>query len=92
MKKMYKVLTPVERKHGNGTGGTFWMRLGTAYDAKDGALSVFLDALPPSGRLYIRELDEEDLAARGGRRTDHASGVPAMPVPTPASNQESVPF
>ena len=66
-KKMYKVLTPITKKD----GGTFWMRIGSGFPAKDGALNILLDALPTATsdgktKLYIRELDERDFERRNG--------------------------
>lgn len=63
-KKMFKVLTPIPKKDGS----KFWMRLGTAFPGKEGALNVYLDALPSHEMmLYIRELDEKDLERRKDR-------------------------
>jgi hypothetical protein len=45
------VLCPIERKN----GGTYWLRLGVAFENRDGSISVYLDALPANGRLQIRE-------------------------------------
>lgn len=77
--RMYKVMTPVERKDGS----TFWMRVGTAFPAKNdsSAINVYLDAYPRDAKamLHVREMDEEDLqrsASRRGQRGDGAS-VPA---------------
>lgn len=70
-KKMYKVLSPIEKKPGN----TYWMRVGSAFTNKDESINLYIDAMPaPNGKSYqfqIRELDAEDLrrrdAARDGR-------------------------
>ena len=43
-----------------------WVRIGVAFDNKDGSLNVLLDALPLSGRLHIRER-ETDPNANGTR-------------------------
>ena len=32
-----------------------WVRVGVAFENKDGSLNVLLDALPLSGRLQIRD-------------------------------------
>lgn len=45
------VLCPIERKN----GGTFWLRLGVAFENRDGSISVYLDAFPANGKLQIRE-------------------------------------
>ena len=36
-----------------------WVRVGVAFDNKDGSLNVLLDALPLTGRLQIRARDVE---------------------------------
>jgi hypothetical protein len=36
-----------------------WVRVGVAFDNKDGSLNVLLDALPLSGRLQIRQREVE---------------------------------
>jgi hypothetical protein len=54
-----------------------WVRIGVAFDNKDGSLNVLLDALPLSGRLHIRERESDPTGngtkGRGGR---------AEPAPT----------
>jgi len=42
-----------------------WVRVGVAFENKDGSLNVLLDALPLSGRLQIRNRD-----ADGARRPE----------------------
>jgi hypothetical protein len=77
-KKMYKVLSPIEKKG----GGTYWMRLGVGYTNRDDSLNLYLDAMPPTNgksnryELQIRELTEEDLRKREshGSSSSHASG------------------
>ena len=64
-RKTFKVMTPVPKKDGS----TFWMRIGTGYPGKDGALNLYLDALPTSksdGKtmIYVREMDERDFERR----------------------------
>ncbi len=86
-KKMYKVLSPMGKKD----GGTYWMRVGSAYTNRDSSLNVYLDAMPPPSpksnrfELQIRELTEEDLRRRdsfsshggtGGGGTASASPQP----------------
>lgn len=36
-----------------------WVRVGVAFDNRDGSLNVLLDALPLSGRLQIRTREAE---------------------------------
>lgn len=38
----------------------FWLRVGTAFENRDGSWSVVLDALPVSGRLIVKEERERD--------------------------------
>jgi hypothetical protein len=74
-KKMYKILSPIEKKG----GGTYWMRLGTGYTNKDDSINVYLDAFPrPNSsshcfELQIRELDEEDLRKRDSNRSSSSN-------------------
>ncbi len=84
--RMFKILCPIEKKDG---GGTYWMRLGTAYPNRDQSINLYLDALPNNGRLQLREMDEEDLrrmdegrarkrdAGGGASRSDDGGGLAA---------------
>ena len=90
-KRTYKVMTPVPKKDGS----TFWMRIGTGYPGKDGALNLYLDALPTTksdGKtmIYVREMDERDFerrnpdaprtdAPRADRRNQGALGADGVP-------------
>ena len=38
---------------------SFWVRIGRAFENKDGSLNVLLDALPVNGKLHIRDRKEE---------------------------------
>jgi hypothetical protein len=77
-KKMYKVLSPMEKKG----GGTYWMRIGTGYTNRDDSLNLYLDAMPPTNaksnryELQIRELTDEDLRKRetDSSHSSHGSG------------------
>jgi hypothetical protein len=67
--RMFKVLCPVERKD----GGTFWMRVGSAFPNKDQSINLYLDALPLGhNKLQIREMEDEDFN-RGKRRDGDAA-------------------
>jgi hypothetical protein len=70
-KKTFKVLALIPKKD----GGTYWMRVGTAYLNKDESINAFVDAFPREGKLQLRELDEEDLRERDSRR-----GPPSAPA------------
>lgn len=53
--KMKKVLCPVEGKNGK----TYWMRVGTGFNNRDGSINLYLDAYPANGKLQIREYDDD---------------------------------
>jgi hypothetical protein len=73
MAKMYKVISAVEKD-----GKTkFWMRLGTAFLNRDNSINVYLDAVPRSMQLQIREFDERD---RKGN-ADREDGAPIEGAP-----------
>lgn len=61
--------TIVER----GEGKNFWLRVGTAFENRDGSLNVYLDAIPVNGRLQIREYqpDEERDGSQGHGATSN---------------------
>lgn len=49
-----------------------WVRVGVAFDNKDGSLNVLLDALPLTGRLQIRTRDvESDPAGNGSGKSQN---------------------
>jgi len=68
---MKKVLCPVEGKNGK----TFWLKMGRAFDNKDGSMNVFLDAYPANGKLQVREMDERDFAPRDEAGSERRSGA-----------------
>ncbi len=49
---MKDVFTIVEKE---GWDKAVWLRVGAAFENRDGSLSLFLDALPVNGRLHVRE-------------------------------------
>ncbi len=71
VRKMYKILCPIERKEGK----THWMRVGTAYPNKDDSVNLYLDVLPANLKLQLRELTEEDLRDREGRSKPHGASL-----------------
>jgi len=75
-----KVLCPIQNK----SGKTYWMRIGAAFENRDGSWNVHLDALPQNGKLQIRDLDERDQAA-----ADRAANNSNNPN---NSNNNSLPF
>ena len=88
--KMFKVLSPIPKKD----GGTFWQRCGTGFENKDGSMNLYLDVFPKNFQLYVKEFDEDELVNRDGRRTNHATGAPELPVITPAAAPavDNIPF
>ncbi len=54
------VYTIVERRD---SARKLWVRIGTAYENRDGSLNVRLDALPLNGMVHIRELGQAEAAA-----------------------------
>jgi hypothetical protein len=53
-----------------------WVRVGVAFDNKDGSLNVLLDAVPLSGRLQVRPRATESQPTAGA-----PDGVPSEPGP-----------
>ena len=81
MKQTYKILCPIEKKE----GGTYWMRLGTAFRNKDDSINLYMDAYPTKAtHIQLREMTEEDLRRRDAFRTNGPT--------TPASPGEPLPF
>jgi hypothetical protein len=62
-KKVKTVYTVLDR----GSGKPYWMRVGSAYENKDGSINVKLDAMPSSFQFQIREWQapREERAANG---------------------------
>jgi hypothetical protein len=99
-KKIYKVLTPIQKRD----GGTWFMKIGSGYTNKDDSINLYLDAIPVSGppgkgmTIQIRELDENDLRQReanraGYGRTGAGGDAASTTGPTHALGaSESVPF
>jgi len=50
----------------NGREKPFWLKVGVAFENRDGSLNVLLNALPVNGKLHIREASEND--RQGGNR------------------------
>jgi len=88
MKKMWKVVCPIEKKDGT---GTWWARLGNAHTNKDESINVYLDTLPMNGKIQLREWTEEELRERDQRRSSsYTSRQSPATLPTGAS--EPLPF
>ena len=89
-KKMFKVLSAIEKRD----GGTFWMRVGSAFTNRDNSVNIYLDVLPKNFQFQLRELDEEDLRRRdpqqrngngngNGSSNGNGEGSPSPPAPGP---------
>ncbi|MBV8756867.1 MAG: hypothetical protein JO257_06325 [Deltaproteobacteria bacterium] len=100
MKKMWKVICPIEKKDGT---GTHWARLGVAYGNKDESINLYLDSLPMNGKLQLREWTEEELRERDQRRSSYqsrssladlpgASGSPGSSVSSALGGTQPIPF
>jgi hypothetical protein len=81
MKKMFKILCPIERKDGS----THWMRVGTGFPNRDDSVNLYLDVLPANQKLQLRELDAEDMKAReaGSKRPERAQKIGDTPDALP---------
>ena len=53
----YRVVTP---KGQADSDAVFWTRIGSAWNAKDGAISISLNALPLGDRIMLFVNDEEE--------------------------------
>jgi hypothetical protein len=77
-KKMYKVLTPILKRDGQ---GSWFMKVGNGFTNKDDSINVYLDVIPVGiapGKgmtLQIRELDENDLRQREASRASYSRGT-----------------
>ncbi|MET0151436.1 MAG: hypothetical protein ABW298_02350 [Candidatus Binatia bacterium] len=60
-----------------------WVRVGVAFDNRDGSLNVLLDALPLSGRLQIRTRSND-------RPAEISDAVAADPVASSGSAARTI--
>jgi hypothetical protein len=67
-KRMQAVYAVVPKPEGKDV----WLRVGTAFENRDGSISVLLDAIPTNGRLQIRQYQPRDAAHA---RTDAAEAA-----------------
>lgn len=59
---MKDVFTIVEKE---GWEKSMWYRVGTAFENRDGSLTLFLDALPVNGKLHVRDRKAKQANASG---------------------------
>ncbi|MDB4954573.1 MAG: hypothetical protein JWO36_2142 [Myxococcales bacterium] len=83
MKRMYKVISPIEKKG----GGTFWMRTGSAFTNKDDSINVYVDVVPKNYQFQLRELTEEELS----RKSTYGETQGSLKQPA-ASTDSPIPF
>jgi hypothetical protein len=93
LKRMYKVISPIERRD----GGKFWMRCGNAFTNKDESINVHLDVLPlfikeGGVTLQLRELTEEELRERAEKRASFAASRGVHQGAAPAATSSATPF
>ncbi|MEW6440242.1 MAG: hypothetical protein AB1640_04830 [bacterium] len=60
---MKDVFTIIEKE---GWDKGIWRKVGSAFENRDGSLTIFLDALPVNGRLHVRERKPKAGPAEGG--------------------------
>jgi len=51
---------------------SFWNRVGTAYQNRDGSYNIYLDALPRDGKVQIREIKDDDRRKDRGELAEKA--------------------
>ncbi len=73
---MKTVYTIVVRK---GSERKMWVRIGAAFENKDGSLNVRLDALPCNGEIHIRDAEPK-------------SGKPDTPKKSESNPDDDIPF
>ena len=62
MKDVYTIIEKEDREK------NFWLRIGTAYENRDGSHSIYLDALPVNGKLHVRDRKKKE---SNGPTQDH---------------------
>lgn len=62
-------------------GKAFWIRIGAAFENRDGSLNVILDAIPINGKMQIRdyvEPEERKRLAEDRRRRESREDEPPL--------------
>ena len=57
---MKDVFTIIEKE---GWDKSIWRRIGTAFENRDGSLTLFLDAFPVNGKLHVRDRKIKQIAS-----------------------------
>lgn len=89
-KRMFKVLGIVP-KHSN-PKESMWLRLGTAFVNRDNSINIYLDALPRSFELQLREFEEDELRKRDSHSPAALAPVPFERTTPSAGAADSTPF
>jgi hypothetical protein len=87
---MFKVLGIVP-KHNN-PKENHWIRMGTAYVNRDNSINIYLEAVPSSFQLQLRELEEEDFRKRDAPSADTGVPFPARPNGSTSPQADGPPF
>ena len=56
-------------------GRDVWLRVGSAFENRDGSTTVLLDAVPIGGKLQIRDYQPRDVAAPTARVSTEVGAV-----------------
>jgi hypothetical protein len=88
-KKMWKVVSPIEKKDGS---VAYWARLGNAHSNKDDSINVYLDTLPTNGKIQLREFTEQELRERSERRATYANRSSVSPMAMAPAAPQELPF
>jgi hypothetical protein len=59
---MKDVFTIIEKE---GWDKSVWLKVGAAFENRDGSLTLFLDAFPVNGKLHVRERKARQNASSG---------------------------
>lgn len=54
------VFTIQEGKGKEGKDKSIWIKVGSAFENKDGSMNIYLNALPVNGKLQVRERKEKE--------------------------------
>ncbi|MBC7173035.1 MAG: hypothetical protein H5U40_11425 [Polyangiaceae bacterium] len=66
------VYTIIDRRD---SGRKHWVRIGAAFENRDGSLNIQLDALPLNGSVHVRELAPAEASTiETGARVDGGAG------------------
>ncbi len=59
---MKDVYTIIEKE---GYEKSFWVRIGSAFENRDGSQTILLDALPVNGKLHLRDRKKKEANGPG---------------------------